>query len=142
MCDSTADCATTSATNSWIYTSNACDDPNGNCICNGTGCVSGSCSSDSYCQQTFGANSKCLNGFCTDNTCSTTSDCPPFMHCNGGVCISDTCNGKSDCGFWGKCSNGYCTRMVPLSGFFVFILILIAIVAAFVAYRVYVSHKK
>lgn len=145
-CSITSDCLTATK---GVYTSNKCNDPNNSCFCVKGQCTTGTCSSDSYCKSTFGDGFQCAGidpttglGSCTDNICSTTSDCPPFMHCNGSACVSNTCNGKSDCGMFGQCVNGYCTRMTFPSPFWVFILVLVAILAAFVGYRVYGHYKQ
>ena len=136
-CSNSSDCATTEPGNSEVYTSNACGDPNGNCLCSSGGCVSGTCTDDSYCQQTFGSNSKCENGSCTDNVCTNSDDCPELMRCNGGVCTSISCKSGSDCGFFAKCEGGYCVRKEMPSMLFMFVIIFAALVALFVGYKVY-----
>jgi hypothetical protein len=139
-CSNSKDCVTLNDKKEII--GNKCNDPNNNCICVGGSCVSGSCENDDYCKSTFGDTSSCVNGSCTSNTCDTTDDCPPFMQCNGGICQSIACSGKGDCGLFGQCVDGYCTRMVIPSPFWTLILVILAVVAAVIGYKVYGKYIK
>ncbi len=67
-----------------------------NLLCASSGSSSGTCTStvctgDQQCTQ-FGDNFKCVNGYCVNYACNSTTPCPSSMMCGpNGVCVSQSC---------------------------------------------------
>ena len=122
---------------------------NANCICNNGTCASMDCADDSYCVSTFGADSKCVSGSCTNKACSVSADCPPSMSCMNGICFSKQCSDSVPCPEGSSCIDGYCVTDTEGSGvsvaeiFFLLILIVLIVVFSIMAYVMYKRvHKK